>query len=106
MTNNYDTKSNTHGEMLQDNDGIYQEQPPPYTPLEQEECGVSSKTNSSRDATEQTHLLSNNNITPSYNLSRQPIIKKSQRNVYLPTPNLSYTPPDISGGRYYQQHER
>ncbi|PKK73457.1 hypothetical protein RhiirC2_847620 [Rhizophagus irregularis] len=101
MTNNSDTKSNTSRDILQNNDSINQEPPPPYTSLEQEEGGAS---NSSRaifygGATEQTYLLSNN-IT-SYNLSKQPIIKKIQRNVYLPTPNLSYTPPV----GYYQQPE-
>lgn len=101
MTNNYDTKSNTAREVLQDNDSINQEPPPPYTSFEQEEsvASNSSRAISYGGATEQTYLLSNN-IT-SYNLSKQPIIKKIQRNVYLPTPNLSYTPPV----GYYQQPE-
>jgi hypothetical protein len=103
MKDNYDTKSNTTRDILQDNDSINQEPPPPYTSLEQEGGGASSKPNSSR-ATEQTYLLSNNNIT-SYNLPEQPIIEKSQRNVYLPTPNLTYAPPGVFYGGYYQQPE-
>ncbi|RIA97287.1 hypothetical protein C1645_752493 [Glomus cerebriforme] len=109
MTNIYDTKFNN---TLQDNNVTYQESPLPYTPPEQG-GGGSSKTNYFRaifyegGATEQTHLLSNNNTILSYTLPRQPTTKKSQRNrnIYLPTPNLSYTPPDVSGGGHYQQLE-
>ncbi|GBC07482.1 hypothetical protein RclHR1_00750016 [Rhizophagus clarus] len=101
MSNNY---NNTTKDNLHDNDSINQEPPPPYTStFEQAESGAaSSRAILYGGATEQTYLLSNNNFT-SYNLSQQPLIKKNQRNVYLPTPNLSYAPPNISDGGYYQQ---
>src|SRR2546421_7902267 len=99
MVKNYDTKSNAIGENSQDDNVTNQEPPPPYMPPKQED-NSSSDSHAKGGITEQTHLLSNNN-TLSYTLPRQLTTEKSQRNAYLPTPNLSYIPP--SDASSYQQ---